>query len=33
MIRTCFAGAALAVSGLALAADLQPIKDAGPYVP
>src|SRR5688500_19434339 len=33
MIRTCFAGAALAVSGLSFAADLQPIKDAGPYVP
>jgi hypothetical protein len=33
MIRNLLPGVALAFSGLALSADLQPIKDAGPYVP
>jgi hypothetical protein len=33
MIRNFLPGIALAFSGLALSADLQPIKDAGPYVP
>ena len=33
MIRNLFAGIALAFSGLAVSADLQPVKDAGPYVP
>jgi hypothetical protein len=33
MIRVFLAASALAVSTLAPAADLQPVKDAGPYVP
>ena len=33
MIKNFLAGTALAFSGFALAADLQPLKDAGPYVP
>ena len=33
MIRNLLAGFVLAFSGLAISADLQPIKDAGPYVP
>ncbi len=33
MIRNLLPGMALAFSGLAFSADLQPIKDAGPYVP
>jgi hypothetical protein len=33
MIKSFLAGIALAFSGSTLAADLQPIKDAGPYVP
>jgi hypothetical protein len=33
MIKNFLAGCALAFSGFSLAADLQPIKDAGPYVP
>ncbi|HEU4923558.1 MAG TPA: SAM-dependent methyltransferase, partial [Burkholderiales bacterium] len=33
MIKNFLAGTALAFSGFALAADVQPLKDAGPYVP
>ena len=33
MIKSLLAGIAVAFSGSTLAADLQPIKDAGPYVP